>query len=448
MASASSTIDKLRNTAWVARASFGERRIAWRPPAELARLQAARVRSLVRFAYDHVPHYRDGMRAQGIVPDGIRDAADLARLPFVDKLELTLHPDRFSPPGAEERDGLTLVSSGTSGLRRRFRHDRRSILESLAAGRRQRLALAPLVGREAGYREAVVNRPGSASTQIREYIESRTVPIPGVELERLVLTPWLPYDELLARLADFRPTVIQGIGSHLGAFYRWMHATGATPCRPRAITYGADAMPPHDRALIEREFGIPVISTYQAVEALRIGFECEARQGFHVSVDQVAFRVVDADGRDVAPGGRGAFVLTNLVNRATVVINYRLGDLVTLGDGPCPCGRTLPLIRAIDGRLDDLIARPDGSRIPAIVLISQLQALRGVRQVRVDQLDYDRFEVKLIPMAGVEWDEPSVRASFSDRFGPASQVAIEVVDALPSEASGKTKTFASRVAMP
>jgi len=27
-----------------------------------------------------------------------------------------------------------------------------------------------------------------------------------------------------------------------------------------------------------------------------------------------------------------------------VVINYRLGDLVTLAAGACSCGRTLPLI--------------------------------------------------------------------------------------------------------
>jgi hypothetical protein len=110
------------------------------------------------------------VRALGVVPDDIRGADDLRRLPLVDKLELTLHPERFSPPGGDARDRLRLVSSGTSGLRRRFRHDRWSILGSLAAGRRQRLALAYFVGREAGCREAVVNRPGSAATQIRGWL--------------------------------------------------------------------------------------------------------------------------------------------------------------------------------------------------------------------------------------------------------------------------------------
>ncbi len=34
-----------------------------------------------------------------------------------------------------------------------------------------------------------------------------------------------------------------------------------------------------DRRLIEEALGLPVVATYQAVESLRIGFQCEARQG-------------------------------------------------------------------------------------------------------------------------------------------------------------------------
>jgi len=445
MASPASFVARLANTAWVARASMGEGRIAYRSPADLERVQAARVRSLVRYAYDRIPFYRDRMRAVGLKPDDIRCAGDLTKLPLVDKLELTLHPERFAPPGADARDGLTLQSSGTSGLRRHLRHDRRSILESLAAGRRQRLALGTFVGREAGYREAVVNRTISAGAQIRAFIESRTLAAPGFELKRLRASPDLPFPELLARLHAFGPTVIRGIGSHLGAFYRWIHDTGATPVRPRAITYGGDAMSPRDRALIEQDFGIPVVSTYQAVEALRIGFECEERQGFHISTDQVAFRVVDARGDDVAAGERGELILTNLVNRATVVINYRLGDLVTAGTGPCPCGRTFPLILGVDGRLDDLVARPDGTRMPAIVLLGALQAIPGVRQVRIEQLGFDRFDLKVIPMRDRAPDESAIRAVFLERFGPAAAVAIATVEDLPREASGKVKSFASRM---
>jgi len=38
------------------------------------------------------------------------------------------------------------------------------------------------------------------------------------------------------------------------------------------------------KAFIEREFSVPVLSMYNAVEAFKIGFFCEARHGFHLSM--------------------------------------------------------------------------------------------------------------------------------------------------------------------
>jgi phenylacetate-CoA ligase len=166
--------------------------------------------------------------------------------------------------------------------------------------------------------------------------------------------------------------------------------------KPKVVTYGADAMPKGDRRVIEEQLGIPVVSIYQAVEALHIGFQCEARQGFHISTDQVAVRVVDSAGSDVAPGERGELILTNLTNLAMVVMNYRLGDLVTLAERPCSCGRTLPLIQDIDGRLDDLIARPGGRCLHALSILPGLQAVDGVRQVQVIQEELERFRLRVV----------------------------------------------------
>jgi phenylacetate-CoA ligase len=142
-----------------------------------------------------------------------------------------------------------------------------------------------------------------------------------VELQRLVLSAAMPFEALLQRLNQFQPDVIRGYGSQLGSFLRWVDEQGKNFAKPKAVTYGADAMSMADRRLIEDSMGLPVVSTYQAVEALRIGFQCEARQGFHLSPDQVAVRVVDGEGRDVQEGGTGEIVISCLTNRATVLLN-------------------------------------------------------------------------------------------------------------------------------
>ena len=435
-------LTRIRTTGTVAWLARREASLVRQAEEELAAIQSRRLQAMVQHACRNVPYYREWIRKAGTEPGDLRTAADLARMPLVDKLDLTLEPERFFAPGYENKDGLTLLSSGTSGRRRRFRYDAPALFEALAAGRRQRIALQPLVGREAGYRELVFNREGSAGQQIRRFWEDRTVVPRPVELTRRYLAPSLPFPELLAGVNEFKPDVVRGIGSHVGAFFRWVAETGSRILKPKVVVYGADAMLPDDRAVIERELGIPVLSTYQAVEALRIGFQCEARRGFHISTDQVIVRVVDNRGRDVAPGQRGEVVLTSLTSRATVVINYRLGDIVTTAPQTrCTCGRTLPLIvDEIDGRLDDLIVREGGTRVHALTILPRLQAVDGVRQVQVVQEDLDAFRLRVIWGRGCDEQPAELVRRMSAVLGERIRVEVEPVKVLAQEPSGKVKS--------
>lgn len=435
-------VERIRATAYTAWLARRESSIALRSEDELASIQSRRLRAMLRHCADNVPYYREWLKQAGAEPEDVRCAADLRALPLVDKLTLTLEPERFAAKGYDAKDGLTLLSSGTSGRRRRLRYDALALFEALAAGRRQRIALKPFTGRESGYRELIFNREGSAGQQIRRFWESRTFVPPRVELTRRYLSPALPFPDLVQGLNEFKPDVVRGIGSHVGAFFRWVAETGARIHQPRVVVYGADAMPRGDRDTIERELRIPVLSTYQAVEALRIGFQCEVRAGFHVSTDQVIVRIVDASGRDVAPGERGELIVSNLTNRANPVINYHLGDIVTSSAKQrCSCGRTLPLlVEEIDGRLDDLIVRNGGTRVHALTILPGLQAVEGVRQVQVVQQEIDTFRLRVVWDRRAEERPAELVQRISAVLGEDIRVEVEPVEMLAQEASGKVKT--------
>lgn len=403
---------------------------------------------MVRHAWDSVPFYRDWMKSAGAEPGDVRTALDLQRLPLVAKSKLADGSERFKARGFETRDGLNLSSTGTSGFPSKFRYDATALFQALAAGRRQRLALAPFAGGETGYREAAIQRPGGTGHELREFWEARMITPAGVDLRRRNFALGLPFGELLAGLNEFRPDVLRGVGPHAGAFLRWIHETGQRFHKPKALTYGADALPAADRRLIEEEMRIPVVALYHATEALRIGFQCEARRGFHVSTDMVAFRVVDSSGGDVAPGERGELILSNLTNRATVVLNYRLGDVVTQGSGPCPCGRTLPLIDAIDGRLEDLLVRRGGESLHALALVPQLQRVAGVRQVQVIQTAEDDFRLRVVWARGHQGEAGELRAHMATALGQGIRVSVESVEMLDREPSGKVSTVICQIARP
>lgn len=430
-------------TLWEARA---EETLPYRPIEEILAVQRRRLQQMVDHAYTSVPHYRDAMDRAGLSPGDIRRADDLALLPLISGADLAADPKRFRSIRHPPAHAVPLQSSGTSGRPKVVHYDHAALFMALAHGHRQRVVLGHFVGRRFGYREMLAARSDSVSHQLRRFYESHAwVPRP-VELGRRELRLDASFDDAIASVNEFRPHVIFGYGSHLGALFRWAWEHGRPLWRPSVLWYGADRIADRDRTLIEGELGVPVVSTYQCDEVLRLGFQCERREGFHLSLDAVAVRVVDRDGNAVGPGGTGEIVISTLTNRATVLLNYKLGDIVTMGASPCACGRTLPTIRCIQGRAEDVVLLRGGEMRHPLVLLQDLRAVRGIVEVQLVQDTLERFSLRAVCAAGSHWE--TIRAQLGKivrrLLGEGLDVAIERVDSIPREPGGKVRSVISR----
>jgi phenylacetate-CoA ligase len=253
-------------------------------------------------------------------------------------------------------------------------------------------------------------------------------------------------EDNIAAINSFKPDLIYGFGSYIGALFRLAHERRLPMHRPKLILYGADRMADFDRHFIETEVGLPVISGYQAAEALRIAYQCERREGFHINIDHTAVRVLDEGGNPVAPGEKGEIVVSNLLNRATVLLNYKLGDIVTLGHSACACGRTLPTIERVEGRTG-VIQLPEGGIMHESVLFENLQSIEGVVQVQVIQETLQSFCLHVVCQPGVDWPATRLRLEGAVRalLGSAVTQRIMRVDSIPREPGGKVRAFISRL---
>ena len=70
----------------------------------------------------------------------------------------------------------------------------------------------------------------------------------------------------------------------------------------------------------------------------------------------------EASTRDVS----GEVVISNLFNRAMVLLNYRLDDVAALRAEPCACGRSLPFIEGVQGRLSEIVTLADGRKLSGL----------------------------------------------------------------------------------
>lgn len=372
----------------------GQRRVPYLPPEQLCALRDARLRKTVRYAAETVPYYRELFQRERIDPREIKTIEDLDRLPLTDKELVRKNPNLFVSTSRRGRKSIPFVTSGSTGTPLTVWHDGASLLANIAFGEREREVVSTICGKQFRYRQLSIHYPGSTSEKVRDFCRPRTfIPVrPG----RLSLSVLEPVECIVKAVNAFHPDVITGYGSYLETLFRILALRGIRMHLPRTLIYGGDSMTDEGKRFIEEEFGIPVLSVYNAVEAFKIGFFCEQRRGLHLHEDLCHVGIVDASGKKVASGEKGEVVISNLVNRGTVLLNYRLGDVASMSSGRCSCGRTLPLLSALEGRVEDIMFLPNGEFVHPRAVWRVFKGRNEVMQYQLVQHEPERFELKLV----------------------------------------------------
>ena len=246
------------------------------------------------------------------------------------------------------------------------------------------------------------------------------------------------------------PDVLVGYGGWIDLFFRTVAALGIDLHRPKLVMYMGEALPVGGRAFIEEAFDIPVLSRYNAVEAFKIGFYCEQRSGFHVHEDVCHVRVTSPDGQTAAPGEQGSVVISNLLNRASVLLNYPIGDLASMQPGSCGCGRTLNVLSELEGRVEDILPLSDGRFVHPRAVWQVFKADRAVLQYQLLQHEPERFELTLTTL-----DEPAFHTSLARAMpelvrllGPSAVIDAKRRNELDGRADRKFRAVASLCGRP
>ena len=89
--------------------------------------------------------------------------------------------------------------------------------------------------------------------------------------------------------------------------------------------------------------------------------------------------------------------MTDLLNLGMPLIRYRIGDMGVWDEGPCPCGRGLPRLREISGRVTDFLVGHDGRLVSGVFLATYVVVRRpslGQVQIRQEEAGKVRYLIK------------------------------------------------------
>jgi phenylacetate-CoA ligase len=459
---------RVTDTASLQARALVERTVPFWPMDQIQRLQRARLRSIVRHAHSTVPFYREAMEARGLHPGDFRRVEDLQKLPLIDGTFVQENLDRFLSRALGESDRAEHHTSGSeSGVRRTIYWDVQSAMGALAYLER----VQPAIERLGGDRPAskalrlALGEARAQSLRLRVRRESRILLIsPGddpdrsrVRLSARTLMPAraphvhhvssrLPLDTIVERLDAVRPRTVSSFGSVAEQLFRHLAESGARPALPAVWTYTGDGVSRGGRELAER-FGCPLLSSYNATEMGRIGFQCERLGGHHMNVDLAPVHLIDPAGRPVSAGEPGEIVASSLRNRAMVLLNYRLGDRAVVGESSCDCGRTLPILERLEGRTSSVMQLGDGRELSALTLESMFRReLEPTLKVQLEERAPGDLHWRVVPFSGVDHDE--LRGTLTEHarrvLGPETRLTIEFVDDIRATEGGKLRRAVTR----
>jgi phenylacetate-CoA ligase len=423
----------------------------WRSLDELTAIQAGDLRRLMRHAHANVPHYRQQMDAAGMGPDDVRGVEDLRRLPILerDRARDTV-AERTATAGAAVE--IRKSTSGTMGRPLVFGYER--------ASEYWRQAMKLRGYGWAGY------RPGQRSL----HYWGGGAPAVGGAAPRLTLAKRLQAlkvqaDRALRReryvdcgrrgtaeldavveLIKSEPPEVIVCYSQAGAdLARHILTRGVRTWGTIAVLCGAERLLPADRTALEAAFGDAVFETYGCREVMLISTECDAHDGQHISMETLVIEiVVRQDGsaageRPAEPGELGEVVITDLTNLAMPFIRYANGDLAVAGKpGTCICGRSLPRLASIEGRVTETLVDGSGARVNGLVFNVVIAHLaHAIRQFQVVQHKDRSITLRVAPTGTFNGDVEAVLRQTWERYLTGVPVKLELVTELPIAATGK-----------
>ena len=408
----------------------------WLPARRLEEYRLRRLRRFLEFVHTHVPYCRALFDEHALRPRDVHSFEDLGRLPFLTREILKTRFDdlraRAALPGVHPRS-----SGGSTGTPVTVLVD----MERMGMGEAGRLRAHRWFGVEPGTREIVLwGTP------------ARTGPLDRIRRfrDRMLNTRVLSAFDMgepalrmhAATIQRVRPTQMFGYASAFHLVASHFERERLDPPRGlKAVFTTAEPLFDFQRKAIETGLGCPVGVEYGCRDGGLVALECPSG-GLHILAESMHVEILDPDAE-----GRGEIVLTNLDSRAFPIIRYRTGDIGALDPTPCPCGRSLPKLRGVEGRRTDFLVTPSGRVLHALSAIYILRDSPAVREFRVVQDAPDHLQVEVVPTGRFgEAERAALRAQFVPAFGPDLRVSVEARLEIPRTAAGKFRYVESRIA--
>ena len=177
--------------------------------------------------------------------------------------------------------------------------------------------------------------------------------------------------------------------------------------------------------IMEKWPELALYSTYASTEMSTTFTECKYMHGGHHHPELIITEVLDDEGKVLPEGSLGELTMTTLGIEGMPLLRFRTGDMVTLHQEPCSCGRNTLRVSPVVGRKQQMI-KYKGTTLYPPVLMDLLTEFAQVENYIIEISNNEILTDEILIKIGTSTPSDALREEIINHFRAKMRVVPKI----------------------
>ena len=401
----------------------------WWSQGQIEAYQFQQLSGLLHHAYENVPYYTRIFDNLNLKPKDIKSLKDLQKLPFLTKEIIKENIEELKAKNYPKYKFEHSMTGGSTGYPLQFYTEKGVWLARLMA-----------------YDKILMDWMDCTFLDKYVFITGRDDPWKYQLFGRvLILSSFYMNDEYMPQFIDkikkLKPKYFLAYPSAITILANYMKKNNIENFPSvKFIACHAETLYEWQRNLLEETFNCRIHENYGLREQTAMGGTCECSNYFHMFPEYGIIELIDKDGKTVTKEDEiGEIVGTGFHTYIFPFIRYKTGDLGVYTTKKCKCGRNYPLLKRIEGRVQDFVISKTKQLTPFTRIHHLIaESSQNVKESQFYQDTDGEIVLNIVKTENyTDADSKAIQKNFQKTLGSGLHLTIQFVDHIPRTKRGK-----------
>ncbi len=391
-------------------------------------------------AYKYVPFYKKFFNEHSVSPYDFKQLTDIEKFPILTKEHIRNHYESMISTSFDRSKLIHSHTSGSTGKALDFFTTEKLIPYQWAIWWRFRNRLGVSYGEKhlncTGKLVVPISTSRPPFWRVNKPMNQWLINMQHISPDKIKYIAKMISDESFSYISGY-PSIIYALATYI------YNGNIQIDNSPRYVFSGAEKMYDNQKEIIKKVFPDIIISDhYGASESV-----CNASKCIHDSYhEDYELGLLECEDKHwLSPTEyEGNILGTGFMNDAMPLIRYRIGDSAIWSTEKCKCGLHSQVIRDIQGRIEDFVVTPEGTKIQRFDYL--FKNTKDIIECQVVQEKLGEITFRVVKRDGYTIKtETEIIKGVSEIISPTLKCRFEYVPEIERTNTGKFKAVVSKL---